>query len=109
MKMKAIGSVLKEARKNCALSLKDVEKSTGITDSRLSRIENAAKCPSIDDIQKLSICYNQSLLFLLRESGYILDDTVLDKFRAFQDSHLLSEEERMHIENEIKLFTKGRK
>ncbi len=110
--MKAIGSVLKEARKSRNFSLKYVEKVTGITDSRLSRIENDAICPSIRDIHSLSTCYNQPVLQLLRESGYITDDMYTDTIDipgAFQDSHLLSEEERKHIQNEIKLFTKGRK
>ena len=110
--MKALGSVLKEARKSRNFSLKYVEKETGITDSRLSRIENDAICPSIKDIHSLSTCYNHPLLYLLRESGYITDEMHTDTAEqsiAFQDSHLLSEEEREHIQNEIKLFTKGRK
>ena len=107
--MREIGFLLKEHRQKCNYSLKDVANKTGISDSRLSRIEKKEICPSIEVIKILSDCYKVPLLFLLQRSGYIPDDSPSDKSIVFQNSHLLNDEEYEHIQNEINLLTKGRK
>ena len=58
-----IGEKLRDIRNSKNLSLEDVEKHTGITNSRLSRIERGLnKHPSLDDISTLLKCYEIPLV-----------------------------------------------
>ena len=58
--MKGLGSFLREIREEKNLTLTDVYKKTGITDSRLSRIETESGkySPPIADVIKLAELYN---------------------------------------------------
>ena len=107
--MDEIGTVLRRLRKENNYSLKDVYRLTGISDSRLSRIENNDKSPSIEDVKRLSLCYSPPLFSLLKQSGYISMDSLSTAERGFQDIPLLSEEEYEHIQHEIDIFTRERK
>ena len=92
--MDSLGDYLKEARIRQGLSLKDVYRETGISDSRLSRIENGSTAFLVD---------------LLINAGYLDAEALSSYERVFRNVDLLSDDERNHIQEQIDLFTKGRK
>lgn len=100
---------MKHKRNDLNLSLNYVTKKTGITDSRLSRIEKGEKIPEPTTLKLLAELYQIDLVNLYMQVGY-LDDIDLSSYqRVFYGSELLSDDERKHIQEEINLFTKGRK
>lgn len=109
--MVALGEYLKGIRLQQELSLKDVYKATGISDSKLSRIENAtnASDPAPSILQALSKLYNINLIELYCMAGYLDEEALSSYERVFQNVDLLTEDERNHIQAQIDLFTKGRK
>lgn len=109
MKLNAIGEFLKQNRKRSKLSLKDVYQKTKITDSRLSRIEKGEAKPEPDDLKLLSWLYEIDLVSLYLQTGY-LDTRDLSAYKqVFLRTEFLSNDEKLHIQEEINLFTKGRK
>lgn len=109
--MVALGEYLKGIRLQRELSLKDVYKATGISDSKLSRIENEtnASDPAPSILQALSKLYDINLIELYRMAGYLDEEALSSYERVFQNVDLLTEDERNHIQAQIDLFTKGRK
>ena len=109
--MVALGEHLKRIRLQQELSLKDVYKATGISDSKLSRIENCttASDPAPSILQALSKLYSINLIELYRMAGYLDEEALSSYERVFQNIDLLTEDERNHIQAQIDLFTKGRK
>ncbi len=108
--MRDLGNYLRHIRTSKNLSLKDVYKATGISDSKLSRIENGGNtsetAPSI--LRALAALYDVSLVDMYIVAGY-LDDEALSYYKqVFKNVDLLSEDERNHIQEQIDLFTKGR-
>lgn len=108
--MDGLGTYLKEIRIKQGLSLKDVYKQTGISDSRMSRIENGSQtfesAPAI--IKALSELYKIDLVDLLLDAGYLDAEALSSYERVFRNVDLLSDDERNHIQEQIDLFTKGR-
>ena len=104
-----LGQYLKETRINQKLSLRDVYKKTGISDSKLSRIENESNLePEPTVLKALSDCYALNIVDLYVKAGYI-DVSSLDKYKyIFDKADLLTEEENKLIQNQIYIFTKGR-
>lgn len=109
--MIALGEFLKGIRLQQKLSLKDVYKATGISDSKLSRVENGTNVsnPSPSILQTLSKLYNINLIELYRIAGYLDEEALSSYEQVFQNVDLLTEDERNHIQAQIDLFTKGRK
>ena len=97
-----IGEKLRDIRNSKNLSLEDVEKHTGITNSRLSRIERGLnKHPSLDDISTLLKCYEIPLVSFLCQEGYCEKvDTPL------KNLELLNNFEIEHIQAEIDFILK---
>lgn len=108
--MTALGNFLKEKRLQQGLSMKNVYKATGISDSKLSRIENGSNSstPAPCILQALSKLYGINLLELYRMAGYLDEEAISSYKQVFQNVNLLTEEERAHIQTQIDLFTKGR-
>lgn len=104
-----LGQYLKETRINKKLSLRDVYKITGISDSKLSRIENENNLePEPTVLKALSDCYALNIVDLYIRAGYI-DVCALNKYKyIFDKADLLTEEENKLIQDQIYLFTKGR-
>lgn len=104
------GDYLKEARVRQGLSLKDVYRKTGISDSRLSRIENGSTAfeagPSF--MKALADLYKIDLVDLLINAGYLDAEALCSYEQVFRNVDLLSDDERKHIQEQIDLFTKGR-
>lgn len=109
--MNELGSLLKRMRIEAKLSLKDVYKATGISDSKLTRIEHGtnASGPSPDTLKLLSKLYNADLVEMYLAAGY-LDCADLQSYeRTFQGSDLLTDAEKQSIQTQINLFTEGRR
>lgn len=109
--MGRLGDYFKDARIQRGLSLKDVYKKTGISDSRLSRFENGNN--SFEEgflfVKNLAELYHIDLVDLLIKSG-CLDPKALSSYeRVFRDVELLTDAEMNHIQEQIDLFTKERK
>ena len=101
----SFGSYLKQLRKNKGLSLHDVYEETGITDSRLSKLErNQVTDPTVSAICKLSMLYNVNVVELLDRAGMNIYDTL-----PLKNTSLLKEDELEAIQNIISVMTKGRR
>lgn len=109
--MDGLGEYLKSIRLAKGISLKEVYKQTGISDSKLSRIENgnnaSETAPSI--LQSLARLYDINLVELYIRAGYLDEEALSSYQKVFNHVDLLSEDERNHIQTQIDLFTKGRK
>ena len=108
--MNELGNMLKQLRENAKMSLKDVYKATGISDSRLNRIERGTNAsePGANDIKILAHLYGVSLVELFLSAGYLNDEDLSSYKRAFNNVNLLTEDEKISIQTQIDLFTKGR-
>lgn len=109
--MNELGILLRRLRNEAGLSLKDVYKISGISDSKLNRIENntnaSETAPSI--LRVLSKLYNVNLVELYLAAGYLDAEALSSYERTFRGVELLTDDEKQHIQKQIDLFTKGRK
>ncbi len=100
-----IGEKLKSIRNSKHLSLACVSEATGITNSRLSKIERGLiKHPSLDDINAILKVYNIPLSSVLCEEGYCNQNN-----SVLKNIELLNELEITHIQNEIDFLIKHRR
>ena len=67
---------LRRKRKKLELTLKDVNKLTGLSVSFLSEIERGKTNPSIDTIRKLANCYNVPVSDLVPDDNRTLPDSL---------------------------------
>ena len=105
-----LGEYLKKARLRQGLSLKEVQNKTGLTDSRLSRIENGSTAFELGPsyIKALAKLYKIDLVEFLINTGYLDNEALSAYKRVFQNVDLLNNDEKKHIQEQIDLFTKGR-
>lgn len=97
-----IGEKLRHIRKSKNLSLGDVELATGISDSRLSKIERGLnEHPSLDDISVLLKFYEISLISFLYQEGYCEKSNT-----SLKNIELLDNFEIEHIQDEINFILK---
>lgn len=97
-----IGERLKELRLCKNISMDQIEELTGITDSRLSRIERGlVKHVAFDDIVKLLKAMDVPLLAFLSDEGYCEYS-----ISALKHVELLNDFEIAHIQNEIDFILK---
>ena len=96
--MSNIGDFLKKQRENNGLSLKDVQ-------------ENDKKQSGASPIvlRSLSKLYGCSLIELFIMADYLDDEALSSYEQVFRNSDLLTDDERKNIQEQIDLFTKGRK
>lgn len=108
--MTSLGKYLRENRNRRGLSLKFVCENTGIKDSTLSRIERERNksVPGAEILQKLAELYGISLVELYFVAGYLNERDISAYKHTFRNVDLLTEEERIHVQEGIDLFTKGR-
>ena len=97
-----LGKELRDIRNSKGFSLEDVEKSTGITNSRLSRIERGLnEHPSLNDVCVLLKFYGIPLVSFLQQEGYC------DKYDTpLKNIELLNDFEIRHIQAEIDFILK---
>lgn len=100
----SFGQYLKDLRNSKSMSMADVFKETGITNSRLSKLENNQTTdPTISAICKLAKCYEVSVIDMLYEAGMDIDRVVPLKHTSF-----LKQDEIEALQQLVDLFTKGR-
>jgi len=104
--MSNLGQKLRNYRTSQNLSLHQVTELTGITNSRLSKMErNEIVCPA-SDLMKLSKVYKISVISLYIDAGY-LSPTDLPEYQSeFNGVSLLDAEEKAHIQNEINFINR---
>ena len=100
---------MRETRNQRGFSLKFVCVNTGIKDSTLSRIEREKNksVPGAEILRKLAELYSISLVDLYCMAGYLSKRDISSYRHTFQKVDLLTEKEKMHIQEEIDLFTRG--
>ncbi len=108
--MNELGVLLSRLRSNAKLSLKDVYKATGISDSKLNRIEHGKNTsqPAPDILKALSKLYGVNPIELYLAAGYLDDNDLRSYERVFQNAELLTPDEKESIQTQINLFTKDR-
>jgi transcriptional regulator with XRE-family HTH domain len=101
--MKGLGSFLREIREEKNLTLTDVYKKTGITDSRLSRIETESGkySPPIADVIKLAELYNIDYDKILSFSTVYTRNNFRGCKNLLSNLEFLDKREIQHIQDEI--------
>ena len=108
--MNNIGNYLKDARKKCHLSLREVQERCGIADSKLSRIERGEGKPlDAAELKMLAQLYGISVVKTYIMAGFLDESDLSDYQLVFKNTDLLNEEEKQSIQTQIDLFTKGRR
>ena len=104
--MSNIGNKLKSYRNELGLSLHEVTSLTGITNSRLSKIERGqTACPPTDLI-KLANAYNKSLISLYLDAEYLSPSDLVNFQPVFSGVSLLDDEEKKHLQDEINFMNR---
>lgn len=100
--MNSIGFYLRDQRVKLSLSLNDVCEQTGITTTRLNRIElGQVNEPSPEVLKKLAEFYKIDLIYLYKLAGYLDNDDVSRQIQPFNNYEILSDEERNFIQQAI--------
>lgn len=106
--MKSIGTFLREQRTKFSLSLNDVYEHTGITNTRLSRIElDRVNEPSPEVLKKLASLYRIDLIYLYKMAGYLEDKDISPQLKHFSNYEALNEEEYNFIQQAIDILAKN--
>ena len=95
--MNNLGKRLKERREQLKYSLKEVSVKTGITDSRLCRIENG-QYRQAGDLKQLGTLYNLPVISLFLDAGFLDKKDIEIYQHVFSDVSELDDEEREHIQ-----------
>ena len=104
-----LGKRLRAYRNNLGYSLKQVYEQTGITNSRLSKIEhNTLHCPAAE-LKKLCELYSVPAIPPFIKAGYLDQKDLQDYQTFFTGSEELDDEERKHIQWEINKFNSNRR
>lgn len=104
-----LGNRLKESREKCGLSLKKVYEITGITDSRLSKMERGQIECTPDDLKKLADLYNIHLIPLYVLANYLNEEDIKEYQFVFRGVSSLDDEELKHIQAQIDFLIKKKK
>jgi len=107
--MSELGDRLKESREKIGLSQKKVFEMTGITDSRLSKMERGQIACSPEDLRRLSDLYNVNLIPLYKLADYLNDNDIREYQFVFRGVSSLDDEEMQHIQAQIDFLNKKRK
>ena len=107
--MNPVGEYLRTIRTQRNLSLNDICKQTGITTTRLNRIElGQVNEPSPDVLKKLSVLYQVDLVNLYTMAGYLENSDIVERTLPFCNFETLDDEERNFIQQTIDFFIKRR-
>jgi transcriptional regulator with XRE-family HTH domain len=89
---KSFGEILHYARKSRSLTIKQLEKKSGVSASFISRIENDTGNPSIEIVRKLATALGVPLsdFFHDQKGGKILYPLRLTQARLIQDNEVVS-------------------
>lgn len=103
MTAETLGQYLRAVRKQNKLSMKNVTKETGITDSQLSHIEcDVTQNPSHTALKKLALLYNIKLIELYQKAGYLMHEDINSYMEScFNGIEKLTQEDKKQIQNQI--------
>ncbi len=105
--MNSVGFYLKKQRAKLSLSLNAVCEQTGITTTRLNRIErDQVSEPSPDVLKKLAVLYQVDLIYLYKLAGYLENTDISGQIQPFINYELLSDEECEFIQKSIDFLAK---
>lgn len=99
--MSNLGMRLRAYRTGLSLSLKDVSDKTGITNSRLCKIEQGKLKCHAEDLQQLAKVYNVPIVSLYLDAGFLQLDDLEEYKKVFQGVTNLDVEELEHVQAEI--------
>lgn len=100
--MSCLSDYLRKSRENLNLSMDAVYELTGITDSRLHRIESGNnQSPPASVLKLLSDAYHIDLIDLFIRVGYLEQKDVLNFQHDFKGVELLEPDEKSHIQQQI--------
>lgn len=106
--MATLGEYLRAAREKAGYSQKQVHEKTGITDSRLSRIEHDSGSFTPEDLIMLANLYNASIVNIFLMAGYLNKEDLSEYQQIFHGVSMLSDEEKDHIQQCINLLNRRR-
>lgn len=101
--MNSINDYLAALRCSRGCSMSEVTIATGITNSRLSRIENGNFSPRFDDVITLLRFYDSNIIDASKAIGLI------NSYENLKNTELLDIEELKHIQNEIDFLINHKK
>jgi len=105
----SLGALLKKTRKRRNLTLRDVQKETGISNAYLSQLENGKIAnPSPNILHQLAKLYEISYETLMSLAGYPSPSETKPAFRIQDDLNELTPEEKERVREYIQ-FLKSRK
>ena len=105
--MDSIGSYLKKQRIKLSLSLNAGCEQTGITATRLNRIErNQVNEHSPEVLKKLAVLYQTDLIYLYKLAGYLENTDIMEQIQPFRNCEILNDEEREFIQQSIDFLAK---
>jgi transcriptional regulator with XRE-family HTH domain len=103
-----LGAFLQKARKNCRLTLRDVQEKIGVSNAYLSQLENGKiSSPSPNTLFQLSKLYQVSYEHLMSLAGYPSPSEKVAS-RIATDFNELTPEEKERVEEYIE-FLKTRR
>ena len=105
--MSELGDYLRNTRNERGLSLSEVHKRIGITNSRLCKAENGSdNILSALDLKKLSMLYDVTIIPMFIMAGF-LDVSDLEEYRSgFKNTSMLDLDEKNHIQDQIDFIIK---
>ena len=108
--MNELGTLLRKLRNDSKKTLEVIHEQTGITDSRLRRIEKGLNDsgPSFETLKLLAKCYNANLVDLYLAAGYLDKESLYAYRQVFRNTELLRDEEKENIQKQIDLFVERR-
>ena len=99
--MSDFGTRLRAYRTKLSLSLKAVSEQTGITNSRLCKIEQGKLTCRAEDLCQLSEVYHVPIVSLYLAAGFLNPKDLEEYKQVFQGVEDLDNEEMEHIQAEI--------
>lgn len=107
---KEISEYLKKCRLSKNLSRQNICEATGITDTRLMRVENSGNVNTLrpEEIRKLSEKYDIPIVEMLIKLGYLTNTDLNDFQFVFKGVSMLNDEEKKHVQNEINFINRKR-
>ena len=110
-----LGSALKEARLRARMSLRDVEKATGISNGYLSQLESDhVKQPSPHHLYRLAEVYGRDYAELMEAAGYAVPEGAIAPVRPairglVEEASDLTAEEARRVREYIQLLRAARR
>lgn len=100
--MDSIGSYLRKQRNRLSLSLNAVCEQTGITTTRINRIElGQVNEPSPEVLKKLATLYQVDLIYLYKLAEYLQNNDIPGEVQPFNNYEVLDDDERNFIQQTI--------